>query len=341
MSLPPCYIESGQASPQLMVYFMAKRLVQSLFVMLAVAFLAFSLFRFVGDPITQMTGVETSVADQERLREELGLNDPFVTQFVRFTSDMLRGDFGFSYRTRQPVADMIASRIPATLELGVVALLISLIAGIPAGVYTALKPRGVVTQTVLLATLIGVSVPTFVIGIMLIFFFGVQLGWFPTFGRGGTVNLGGWETSFLTIDGWRALILPAITLGVYQLTLTMRLVRAEMMEVMQSDYIRFATARGVPMRRIYFKHALANTLVPVITIIGLQFGGVIAFSIVTESVFQWPGMGLLFLDSIRFVDIPVMGVYLVVIAFFFVLVNFFVDLLYVLIDPRLRLADVS
>ncbi|MFT2097836.1 ABC transporter permease [Marinomonas sp. 2405UD66-6] len=319
-----------------MFYFISKRLIQSVFVMLAVAFLAFSLFRFVGDPITQMTGVETSIADQERLREELGLNDPFISQFGRFTADMLQGDFGFSYRTRQPVADMIASRIPATLELGVVALLISLIIGIPAGVYTSLRPRGVITQTILMTTLIGISIPTFVIGIMLIFLFGVQLGWLPTFGRGETVSIGFWESSLFSIDGWRALILPAITLGVYQLTLTMRLVRAQMMDVMRTDYIRFATARGVPMKQLYFRHALANTMVPVITIIGLQFGGVIAFSIVTESVFQWPGMGLLFLESIRFVDIPVMGVYLVVIAFFFVVVNLLVDLLYVAIDPRLR-----
>jgi len=324
-----------------MFYFILKRLVQSVFVMLAVAFLAFSLFRFVGDPITQMTGVETSVEDQSRLRQELGLNDPFVLQFSRFTSDMLQGDFGFSFRTRQPVAQMIASRIPATLELGIVALIISLFVGIPAGVYTALRPRGVISQAILMTTLVGVSIPTFVIGIMLIFLFGVQLGWLPTFGRGGTAQIGSWESSFFTLEGWRALILPAITLGVYQLTLTMRLVRAEMMDVMRSDYIRFATARGVPMRRLYFRHALANTMVPVITIIGLQFGGVIAFSIVTESVFQWPGMGLLFLESIRFVDIPVMGVYLVVIAFFFVVVNLIVDLLYVAIDPRLRVKDVS
>jgi peptide/nickel transport system permease protein len=176
---------------------------------------------------------------------------------------------------------------------------------------------------------------------MLIFLFGVQLGWLPTFGRGGTIQIGGWNSSLFTIDGWRALLLPAITLGVYQLTLTMRLVRAEMMEVLRSDYIRFGMARGVPMRSLYFKHALANTMVPVITIIGLQFGGVIAFSIVTESVFQWPGMGLLFLESIRFVDIPVMGVYLVVIAFFFVLVNLIVDLLYAAIDPRLRVKDTA
>lgn len=322
-----------------MVYFILKRLVQSLFVMLAVAFLSFSLFRFVGDPVSQMTGVETSVADRERLREELGLNDPIVAQFYRFTADLLAGDFGYSYRTRQPVGEMIATRIPATLELGTVALLISLIVGIPTGVYTALRPRGAVSQAILLTTLVGVSIPTFVIGIMLIFLFGVQLGWLPTFGRGGTVELGGWTTSFLTIDGWRSLILPALTLGVYQLTLTMRLVRAEMMEVMRTDYIRFAIARGVPWRRVHFRHALSNTMIPVITIIGLQFGGVVAFSIVTESVFQWPGMGLLFLESIRFVDIPVMGVYLVVIAFFFVVVNLVVDLLYLVIDPRLRVKE--
>lgn len=324
-----------------MAYFILKRLVQSVFVMLAVAFLAFSLFRYVGDPISQMTGVETSVEDQARLREELGLNDPFVAQFYRFTADMVQGDFGYSYRTRQPVGDMIADRIPATLELGIVALLISLIVGIPAGVYTALRPRGIATQAILMTTLVGVSIPTFVIGIALIFLFGVQLGWLPTFGRGGTVDLGGWSTGFLTVDGWRALILPALTLGVYQLTLTMRLVRAEMMEVMRSDYIRFATARGIPYRSLHFRHALGNTMVPVITIIGLQFGGVIAFSIVTESVFQWPGMGLLFLESIRFVDIPVMGVYLVVIAFFFVLVNMIVDLLYLAIDPRLRVREAA
>ncbi len=324
-----------------MVYFILKRLIQSVFVMLAVALIAFSLFRFVGDPVSQMTGVETSVEDRERLREDLGLNDPFALQFYRFSSDMLRGDFGFSYRTRQPVSEMIATRLPATLELGIVSLIISLLVGIPAGVFTALRPRGFATQAILLTTLVGVSIPTFVIGIVLIFLFGVQLGWLPTFGRGGTTDLGGWTTSFLTVDGWRSLILPALTLGVYQLTLTMRLVRAEMLEVMRSDYIRFATARGIPYRKLHFKHALSNTMIPVITIIGLQFGGVIAFSIVTESVFQWPGMGLLFLESIRFVDIPVMGVYLVVIAFFFVLVNLLVDMLYILIDPRLRVKEAS
>ncbi len=322
-----------------MVRFILTRLVQSVFVMLAVALLSFSLFAFVGDPVAQMTGVETSPEDLARLREELGLNDALLVQFVRFTSDIVQGDFGYSFRTREPVGAMILTRLPATLELGTLALVISLIVGIPAGIYTALRPRGLVSQSILIGTLIGVSIPTFVIGILLIFLFGVQLGWLPTFGRGGTVEIGWWRSSLFTLDGWRSLVLPAVTLGLFQLTLTMRLVRAQMMEVMRTDHIRFAIARGVPWGRIRYRHALSNTMIPVITIIGLQFGGVIAFSIVTESVFQWPGMGLLFLDSIRFVDIPVMSVYLVVIAFFFVIINLVVDILYVAIDPRLRVRE--
>ncbi|MBV0914032.1 ABC transporter permease [Anianabacter salinae] len=322
-----------------MVGFILKRLVQSVFVMLAVAFLAFSLFRFVGDPVSQMTGVETSLEDQARLREELGLNDPFALQFIRFAGDLVQGDFGYSFRTREPIGEMLLTRLPATLELGTVALLISLAVGIPAGIYTALRPRGLVSQSILIGTLIGVSIPTFVIGILLIFLFGVQLGWLPTYGRGDTVEIGWWRTSLLSVDGLRSLVLPALTLGLFQLTLTMRLVRAQMMEVMRTDHIRFAIARGVPWRRIRYRHALPNTMIPVVTIIGLQFGGVIAFSIVTESVFQWPGMGLLFLESIRFVDIPVMSVYLVVIAFFFVFINLLVDLIYLAIDPRLRVRE--
>lgn len=322
-----------------MLWYIGRRLLQSLVVMVAVAFLAFALFRYVGDPVSQMVGVETTLAERAELREELGLNRSFPVQFFEFTASLVRGDFGFSYRTRQPVNEMIAQRLPATLELGVVALLISLLVGIPAGIYTALHPKGALSQTLLLTTLVGVSIPTFVIGILLIFLFGVYLGWLPTFGRGETLHLGSWETNLLTLDGWRSLILPALTLGVYQLTLTMRLVRSEMMDVMRSDHIQFAIARGVPYRSIYYRHALGNTLVPVITIVGLQFGGVIAFSIVTESVFQWPGVGLLFLESIRFVDIPVMGVYLVMIGMFFVLVNLLIDLAYFAIDPRIRIRE--
>lgn len=319
-----------------MLSFIARRLLQSVFVMLAVSLLAFTLFRFVGDPVSQMVGQETSLEDQARIRESLGLNDSIPTQFTNFVTNLATGDFGYSYRTRQPINEMILNRLPATLELGIVSLIISLLLGVPAGIYTALHRGGVIANSILVTTLIGVSIPTFVIGIFLIFIFGVQLGWLPTFGRGDVVSIGWWKTNFLSIDGLRSLLLPAITLGVYQLTLTMRLVRSEMQDVMKSDFIKFATARGINKRSIHYNHALRNTLVPVITIIGLQFGGVIAFSIVTESVFQWPGMGLLFLDSIRYVDIPVMSVYLVLIALMFVVINLIVDLLYAVIDPRVR-----
>lgn len=304
--------------------------------MLAVSLIAFTLFRFVGDPVAQMVGQETSLEDQARIRDSLGLNDPIIKQFTDFAHNLATGNFGYSYRTRQPISELILSRLPATLELGFVSLIISLIVGIPAGIYTALHRGGIISNALLVSTLVGVSIPTFVIGIFLIFVFGVQLELLPTFGRGDVVEIGWWKTNFLTIDGLRSLLLPALTLGVYQLTLTMRLVRSEMQDVMQADFIKFATARGINKRSIHFNHALRNTMVPVITIIGLQFGGIIAFSIVTESVFQWPGMGLLFLDSIRYVDIPVMSVYLVLIALMFVVINLIVDLLYAVIDPRVR-----
>ena len=320
-----------------MISYVARRLLQSVFVMLAVSLIAFTLFRFVGDPIAQMVGQETSLEDQARLRSEMGLNDPLITQYGRFVKNLATGEFGFSYRTRQPIGEMILSRLPATLELGFVSLLISLFLGIPAGIYTALNKDGFISNSILVATLVGVSVPTFVIGIFLIYLFGVTLGWLPTFGRGEVVEIGWWKTNLLTLDGWRSLILPALTLGVYQVTLTMRLIRSEMLEVLRTDYIKFAVARGIDYRTVHYRHALKNTMVPVITIIGLQFGGIIAFSIVTESVFQWPGMGLLFLDSIRYVDIPVMSVYLVLIALIFVVINLMVDLLYAVIDPRVRL----
>jgi len=258
-----------------------------------------------------MVGQETSIEDQERLRDRLGLNDPLASQYLRFVGNLSRAEFGFSYRTRQPVREMILSRMPATLELGAISLIISLLIGIPAGIYTALK-RGVLSNALLIATLVGISVPTFVIGIFLIYLFGVSLGWLPTFGRGETVQLGWWQTNFLTLSGWKSLLLPAITLGIYQLTLTMRLVRAEMQDVLKTDYIKFATARGVNYRSLYINHAFRNTLVPVVTIIG-------------------------FLDSIRYVDIPVMSVYLVLIALMFVIINLLVDILYFAIDPRVRL----
>lgn len=317
-----------------MIRLVLGRLAQSVFVMLAVGIIAFALFRFVGDPVSQMVGQETSIEDRERLRERLGLNDPVPVQFARFLKNMATGEFGYSYRTRQQISEIIRDRLPATLELSFISLIISLLAGIPAGIYTAIHPERMSSSALLLVTLIGVSLPTFVIGISLIYVFGAQLGWL--FGRGETVQVGWWRTNFLTVEGWRALILPSITLGVYQLTLTMRLVRSEVQDVLRTDYLNFAIARGLSWRSIYYRHALKNSMVPVVTIIGLQFGGIIAFAVVTESVFQWPGLGLLFLQSIQFVDIPVMSVYLVLIALLFVLVNLVVDILYFVIDPRIR-----
>ncbi len=305
--------------------------------MLTVALIAFGLFRYVGDPINNMVGQDTSLQEREALREGLGLNDPFVVQFGRFVGNAVQGEFGISYRHRRPVEDLIAERLPATLELSIIAALIALLVGVPMGVYTGLHREGFLSRVFMTLSLIGVSLPTFLIGILLILLFGVVLQWLPTFGRGDVVQLGWWSTGLLTTGGIKALIMPSFTLALFQMTLIMRLVRAEMLEVLRTDYIKFARARGLANRAINFGHALKNTLVPVITITGLQLGSIIAFAIITESVFQWPGMGLLFIQAINEVDIPVMAAYLCMIALFFVVINLIVDLLYYAIDPRLRL----
>ncbi len=305
-------------------------------VMAVVGLVAFVMFRFVGDPIENLLGQERTVQDIENLRERLGLNDSIVTQYARFMWGAIQGEFGISYRLSRPVSEIIAQRLPATLELAFVSGLMALIGGVGLGVYTALRPRGVLSNIIMSGSLIGVSLPTFLIGILLIWVFAVELRWLPSFGRGEVVQIGGWTTGFLTGSGLKSLILPAITLGLYQLTLIMRLVRAEMVEVMRTDYITFARARGLSERAINFGHALKNTLVPVITITGLQVGSIIAFAIITETVFQWPGVGLLFINAIQFVDIPVMSAYLILIAFMFVLINLIVDVLYYVVDPRLR-----
>ena len=319
-----------------MLAFVVQRLFQSVIVMLVVAFACFGLFRYVGDPINNMVGQETSIADREALRERLGLNDPMIVQYVRFVGNAVQGDFGISYRLQRPVATIIAERLPATLELVFASALLALFIGIPLGVYTGLNRDGMLARLVMTVSLVGVSLPTFVIGIGLIYIFAVHLQWLPSFGRGQTVQVGWWTTGLLTTSGLKAIILPAITLCLYQLTLLMRLVRAEMLEVLRTDYIKFARAHGLTNRAIHFSHALKNTLVPVITITGLQLGSLIAFSIITETVFQWPGMGFLFIQAVQFADIPVMAAYLVLVAFFFVTINFIVDLLYFTVDPRLR-----
>ena len=320
-----------------MFLFLARRLFQAAMVMLTVALIAFALFQYVGDPVANMVGQDTSVADREKLKQDLGLNDPIIVQFGHFVQNASKGEFGQSYRLRKPVKELIAERFPATLELSIISAILALLVGIPMGVYTALHPKSWVSQGFMTLSLIGISLPTFLIGIFLILFFGVILQWLPTFGRGEVVDLGWWTTGFLSKSGWQSLIMPAITLAIFQMTLIVRLIRAEMLEVLRSDYIKFARARGLPERSISFSHALKNTLVPVITIIGLQIGSLIAFAIITESVFQWPGMGLLFIQAIEEVDIPIMSAYLLLIALVFVIINLLVDILYYSIDPRLRM----
>ncbi|MFL4975222.1 MAG: ABC transporter permease [Microvirga sp.] len=319
-----------------MLSFLIRRLVEAVFVLLTVALLAFVLFRFVGDPVNQMVGQDTSLEDRLKLREQLGLNDPVPVQFGRFVWKAAQFDFGLSYQLKQPVLGMIAERLPATLELALAAAVFAIAVGIPMGVYTGIHRNSWLSRLFLTISLVGISLPTFLIGILLIYIFAVTLGVLPSFGRGEVVKIGWWSTGLLTVSGLKALVLPAITLGLFQMTLVTRLVRSEMLEVLRTDYIRFARARGLPNRAIHFRHALRNTLVPVITIIGLQVGALIAFAIITETVFQWPGMGLLFIQSVQQADIPVMSAYLMLVAVLFVAINVAVDMLYAAVDPRIR-----
>ena len=320
-----------------MIAFVVQRLLQAMLVMLVVALIAFALFNFVGDPINSMVGQDTSLADRERLRQELGLNDSFVVQFARFVGHAAQGEFGLSYQQARPVGQIILEKLPATLELSFAAAILALVLGVPMGIYTGINRHSWGSQVLLAVSLIGVSLPTFLIGILFILIFAVLLGWLPSFGRGAVVHIGWWSTGLLTIEGWRAIILPAVTLALFQVTLIMRLVRAEMIEVLRTDYIKFARARGLSNRAVNFGHALKNTLVPVITITGLQLGSIIAFAIITETVFQWPGMGLMFIQAVSFADIPVMAAYLVLVGLVFVVINLVVDLLYYVVDPRLRI----
>jgi peptide/nickel transport system permease protein len=319
-----------------MLVFIIRRLAQSLLVMLLVALIAFILFNFIGDPISNMLSSDASPAEREQMRQSLGLNDAFYVQFVRFVGNVLRGDLGISYRLGHPVSHLLIERLPATLELVFCAGVLALVIGLPLGVYTGLHRKAWLSQLFLAGSLVGVSLPTFLIGILLIFVFSVTLGWLPAFGRGDTVSWGWWSTGLLTVSGVKGMILPSVTLTLWQLALILRLVRAEMLEVLRTDYIKFARARGLSKRAINFGHALKNTLVPVITITGVQLGSLLAFAIITETVFQWPGMGLLFIEAVRFADVPVLAAYLVLISLFFVLINLIVDALYFVVDPRLR-----
>jgi peptide/nickel transport system permease protein len=319
-----------------MLVFILRRLVQAVIVLLSVAFIAFMLFQYVGDPVTNILGQDATPEQRAQMRADLGLDQPFPVQFARFVGNAARGEFGLSLRQGQKVSSLIVERLPATLELSLVAAALALVVGIPMGVYTALKRGSFLSQLMMTFSLLGVSLPTFLIGILLIMVFAVTFKVLPSFGRGEVVAIGPWTTGMLTADGWKHLVLPAVTLAIFQLTLITRLVRAEMLEVLRTDYIKFARARGLSDRAVHFGHALKNTLVPVMTITGLQLGSLIAFAIITETVFQWPGLGLLFIQAVTFADIPVMAAYLCLVALIFVLINLVVDLLYFAVDPRLR-----
>lgn len=319
-----------------MLRVLISRLGQAALVMLAVSAVSFAMFRFVGDPVATLSRENATVEEKAALRASLGLERPILVQYGDFLGRIVRGDLGISFRNQRPVGELIAERLPATLELVIVATILSLALGIPLGVLCALKPDGVAARLVQAVSLIGISTPTFVTGIVLILVFAVSLGLLPSFGRGETVKIGFWTTGSLSLSGLKALILPGITLALYQLTLIMRLVRSELIDVLSSDYIRFARARGLSARHIHFKLALRNALMPVITVTGLQIGSLIAFAIVTETVFQWPGLGLLFIQAVSFSDVPVMAAYLLFVGLLFVIINTVVDLLYAVVDPRLR-----
>lgn len=326
---------SGDAD---VILYLARSIGQAVIVLLAVALIAFSMFRFVGDPIANMVGQDTTQAEIAELRQRLGLDDPMPVQFARYIGNVLTGDLGMSYRQGRKVSALLAEKLPATVELAVLSALVATVLGVLLGVYTAIRRNGWLSNVIMTVSLIGVSLPTFLIGIGLIYLFAVELKWLPSNGRGETVKIGWWTTGLLTESGRRSLVLPVLTLSFFQLTLIMRLVRAQMLETLRTDYVKFARARGLPERRVTLKHALRNTLIPVVTIAGLQLGSVIAFAIITESVFQWPGLGALFVQAVQFVDIPVMATYLLFVAVVFVVVNLLVDLAYVALDPRLRSA---
>lgn len=321
-----------------MIGLIAGRLAQGLLVLVTVSVIAFALLTFAGDPVATILGPEATPQDRAELRVRMGLDDPFPVRYARYVAHLLSGELGVSYATGQPVARLLAERIPATIELALAAVLLSLALGIPLGVYAAMRRHSRFARFLMAASLLGLSLPTFVVAVLLVTVFAVMLGWLPSFGRGATVEIGGWTTGLLTHSGRVALILPAFSLAIAQATLVARLVHAEMIEVLRSDFIRFARARGIVERAINLRHALRNTLVPVITISGIQLGFLMAFSVVVEFVFQWPGLGLLFLQSLEKTDVPVMTAYLVCAAFFFVVVNLAVDMLYLAVDPRLRAA---
>lgn len=320
-----------------MTRFLLKRAAQGALVMLVISLLAFSIRDELGDPLRELVGQSVSEATRQQLRDELGLNDPFLTQYTRFLAKAVRGDFGDSYFFKQPALQVILAKFPATFELVLAAALIVILLSVPAGVYCAIHPHRLAARCIMAFSLIGISIPVFLTAIFGITLFAVHLGWLPSFGRGDTTLLfGAWESNLFTADGLTHLILPAVTLSSIMLPLFIRLIRAEMQEALSTDYVRFAWAKGLPPRRVYFVHAFKNTLLPVVTVGGLQIGTLLAYTILTESVFQWPGMGFMFLEAVHRVDTPLIVAYLIVVGFLFVVINTAVDIIYTLINPTLR-----
>lgn len=311
-----------------------RKLGQVLFVLAATSFISFALFSFSHDPVDAILGENASVEDRERVFKELGFDRPFLVRYGAFVGHVLTGDLGNSLRSNVAITDLIADRLPATLELVLVAVVLTLSLGIVLGIYTGTHRKGRLSSLILSVSLFGVSFPTFLLGLFGVYIFSVQLGWLPSSGRRGVVDLGWWQTSFLTAEGWSSIIMPATTLAIFNIGLFIRLVRTEVLEIRTMDYIKFAKARGLGQAAISRNHVFPNTLMPVINVGALTVGTMIAFSLITESVFNWPGMGLLFLQSLEFGDFPVMGIYFLFVAVVFVVLNLLADLLILLVDPR-------
>ena len=313
-----------------------ERVLQTLLVLLIISFIAFMLVATLGDPLGLLLPPDATVAERQELIARLSLAQPILLRFWDFLTGVLHGDFGISYRTQDEVGLMIGERLPATLELAFASLLITIFVGLPLGILCGVAPNSLAARAVMFTSIAGITLPNFVVGIVLIAVFSTQLGWLPSFGRGDTVDLGWWKTGLLTLSGWRAIILPAITLAAFQVTFVIRMLRTQLMEVGQSEHIRFARARGLSERQIWFSYAMRNALLPTITMLALQLGNVIAFSVVTESVFAWPGLGSLFLQSVQAADIPVIAIYLIFVGTVFMVLNLIIELCYPLIDPRLK-----
>ncbi len=320
-----------------MFTFLVKRLFQALIVMFVISLVAFAIQDNLGDPLRELVGQSVSEAERQQLRDDLGLNDPFIVKYTRFITNAVQGDLGTSYFFKKPAVDVILDKLVATLELVFGATVIIACLSIPLGVYSAIKPKSVLTKLIMALSSVGISVPVFLTAIMLMFVFSIELNWLPSYGRGETYNLLGWESGFFTVDGLAHLVLPCISLASIMLPLFIRLVRSEMLEVLSSEYVKFAKAKGISSNKIYYKHALKNTMLPVLTVGGVQIGTMVAYTILTETVFQWPGTGSLFLEAINRVDTPLITAYVIFVGLLFVITNTVVDLLYGLINPTVNI----